>query len=293
MIRLKNSRLVVEIPSPGEGVNCTTRFSRSAFISQVTLDGQYQFCCPEPVRAYLPRSGGAGLCSEIKADSLSDEVAAGAYFPKFGVGLLKKPDEAPYSFRRRYECRPFDIKVEAAQTTAVFETQPAPCQGYALRDKRIVELKDNTLTVFYEFENMGKKSMTLREYCHNFVTLEELPLGPDYYLEVAAAPQDGCVSQEPEGVIYGKGNGFTYRDYDEHPCSVFVKPEDIAEKDFYWRLTNRCSPCIISEQTSFQPSGILIWSVDFNISPECCHTFSIAPGECVCYWRKWTFMDGK
>lgn len=291
MIELKSNRLLVEIPYPGEGINRTTRFSRAAFIQQVTLDGRHRFCNLEPVRAYLPRSGGAGLCSEIKANSLIEEAKVGGYFPKFGVGLLKKPDEEPYSFRRNYECRPFRVDVEADGATAVFETEAYPCLGYALRDRRTVTAEDNTLTVRYEFENCGEKALELGEYCHNFVTIDELPLGEDYRLEMAVMPQDGRTAQQPEGVIIGRGCGFTFKGYDEHPCTLLVEPESIRRGGFFWRLSNRNSPCVVMEETGFRPARILIWSVDFNISPECYHQFALAPGERAVYWRRWTFTD--
>ncbi len=292
MIYLNSDRLTAEIPYPGEDINRTIRFARAAFIKQVTLDGTHTFCGPEPVRAYLPRSGGAGICSEIKANELIKEAPVGGKFPKFGVGLLTKPDEADYNFRRKYACEPFKIRTEISRDTAVFRTEMPACMGYCLEDTRRVAVKGNELEIRYRFVNTGEKPLELGEYCHNFIHIDENPIGSDYYLEMALKRrQDGCRAKEPEGKTVGKGMGYTWSGYDEHPCSLFVDPKDIAEKDFYWKLSHAKNPCTVSEYTSFRPARILLWCVDFNISPECYHVFRLEPGAAVEYWRRWVFTN--
>ena len=285
-------RLKIEIPLPGEDINTTQRFASAAFIKQVTLDGKHTFCGLEPVRAYLPQSGGAGICSEIKANELIEEAGIGEVFPKFGCGLLIKPDQAPYSFRRHYDYKPFPVSIRVNGNEADFHTEMRDCMGYRLSDHRTVIADKNTITILYEFENKGSRTLKLGEYCHNFIHIDRLPIGPSYYLGMTLKKsQEGVNAKEADGKIFGKGFGYSWKEYDEHPCSLFVPAEDIAEDNFHWTLTHAESSCSISEYTGFKPSKILIWSVDFNISPECYHTFTLAPGEKISYWRRWEFND--
>ena len=119
MIVLKSDRLLVEIDEPGEGRNNTVRFDRAGYITRVQLDGQHEFCTVEPDNLSHPCSGGAGLCSEIK-NTLWAETPVGGKSPKFGIGLLTKPDEGHYLFYGKYETEHFPMYIESDGRTAVF-----------------------------------------------------------------------------------------------------------------------------------------------------------------------------
>lgn len=100
MILLENDRLRVEISEPGDNPNQTVRFDRAGFISDVTLDGAYHFGANEPSNLAHPSTGGRGFCCEYKAN-YSGEVEDGEYFPKLGVGLIRR--EGPYKFFGKYK----------------------------------------------------------------------------------------------------------------------------------------------------------------------------------------------
>lgn len=292
MITLKTNRLRVEILEPGEGRNQTVRFDRAGFISRVTLDGKHEFCTVEPDNLSHPCSGGAGLCSEIKDDNIWDEVPVGKQCPKFGVGLLEKPSGESYKFfEKSYRKEFFQISWEASGSRAVFRTEPKPCMGRALRQTKAVTLDGNSINILYTFENTGEKRLNLREYVHNFVTIDMLPIGPDYYLSFPTARrQDGKHGHNGEGTICGKGSGFTFSGYDAAASMADVSGAEIdPAKPFSWKITNAISPAAISEEESFIPESVPIWTIDHIISPEVYHSFSIAPGETHTYTRKWVF----
>lgn len=95
-INIRTESLSVEIELPGVGFNNTTRFDRAGFITQVTLDGKYDFCTLEPTNLNHPSTGGVGLCNEIRCLSAFEDAEVGRRFAKFGVGLLTKPDDERY-----------------------------------------------------------------------------------------------------------------------------------------------------------------------------------------------------
>jgi hypothetical protein len=291
MITLKSDRLQVEIANPGEGRNTTVRFDRAGFITRVCLDGKHEFCTVEPDNLSHPCSGGAGLCSEIKDGDIWSETAIGEDCPKFGVGLLTKPTEEKYKFFAKYDTKPFDIKITAGESEAVFETAPVSCMGYALRQKKTVTVSGNTVTVKYEYENVGEKSLALSEYCHNFVTIDKLPIGPEYTISMPTiASQDNKAPKQETATIYGKGSGFTYSAYNPAAGMIDVSGDEIdPSKPFSWTIKNSTTSAYLSEEDSFTPSKIAIWTIDHIISPEVFTSFEIAPGETHTYERKWTF----
>lgn len=163
MITLKNNRLTVTVAEPNLE-NITYRFDRAAFITSVVLDGKYEFCSEEG-----GGSNGVGLCSEIQCDPLSAEVPVGDTFVKFGVGVLTKTEDRPYSMMKQYPCSDFEVKADVKEDGVVFETAAADCKGYALREKKTLSIRDNMIRMEYEFTNAGEKELEFAEYVHNFV----------------------------------------------------------------------------------------------------------------------------
>ncbi len=292
MFYLKNDRLTVKILEPGEGTNSLERFDRTAYIEQVTLDGRYDFCTGEPEGLLRHRlTGGKGLVSEIKCDALGEEAGVGGWFPKFGVGLLYNEEGGPFKFQIPYKVEPFEVKIDAKEDEAVFEVLPRECMGYALHEKRTVKLDGSTITISYEYSNVGEKALELSEYVHNFMTIEHKPLGPAYHLVGRFNNLDGVLPGRG-GPAYGKGNGLEWSGYTDSACMMRLTAEHIdASAPFFWKLTNDESPAWVMEECGFVPTSAPVWSIDHNISCEAFHSFTVNPGETVSYQRKWTFGD--
>lgn len=293
MIVLMSDRLKVSICEPGEGRNQTRRFDRAGFINSVILDGKHEFCTQEPDNLVHPCSGGVGLCSEIKDADLWAETSVGGQCPKFGIGLLRKPDEKPYRFFEQYEVEPFHVDWQAEKNRVLFTIEPKPCMGYAVRQKKEIIADGSVLTVRYTFENTGEKPLTLGEYCHNFVTIDHLPLGKEYLLSMPTiAPQDDKKADVDNATVFGKGSAFSFSDYNPSAAIVMIDGGEIAPgQPFSWTITHQNSPASVTEEDSFVPTRIVFWSIDHILSPEVYTHFTIAPGETVRYYRKWIFRD--
>ena len=184
-IVLRSDRLMVEIAQPGS-VYSGTRFDWTAFITQVTLDKTHTFCVPESLTPGQG-SGGVGLCNEFGIEEVIgyDEAQPGDPFPKLGIGLLARPDDAPYNFFRPYEIvAPFPIHVTTNATQATFIVEPLECRGYAVRLTKTVTVEGAGMTIAYALENVGEKPVVTTEYVHNFMGIDGLAIGPDYRLRM-------------------------------------------------------------------------------------------------------------
>ncbi|GJM76556.1 hypothetical protein HMSSN036_87720 [Paenibacillus macerans] len=131
--QLKNELLAVDIADP-RGIP-GERGSTGAALLRASGSRAIRFCVPESL---VPGqgTGGIGLCSEFGiAQTIGyDEAESGGKFPKLGVGLLTRPDEAPYQFFRDYEAEPFSIMTEQQGTQSVtFTVLPKECNGYAVQ----------------------------------------------------------------------------------------------------------------------------------------------------------------
>jgi hypothetical protein len=286
---LRSNRLALEIAEPEE-LTGFTRFDRSAFIKKITLDGKHQFCAAEPGGLSHFSTGGEGLCHEFKTDAIANDTLVGEVFPKFGVGLLTKPDNKPYAFHRLYECKPFKTDYSHTENTAVFHTYPEICNGYALDVKRTITVSENTVLLETTLTNTGEKELNLREYCHNFVTIDALPTSGAYQLTFPTVKPVSLKSGE-EGTMFAQGQVLSFNGHSEKPSFIALDSDCILKENFRWELTHRDSPARISEACSFIPEAVFVWAVDYIISPEIFYGVCLRPGNTEHFTRKWVFTN--
>lgn len=291
MIHLSSRRLEVAVCAPGEEENNRFRFDRTGFVRQVTLDGGTIFCGVEPDTLPHPPSGGAGLCSEILCKGVDTEAPVDGWFPKFGVGLLRRPDNESYIFHRCYSCDPFEVQTENGPDSARFVTLPKPCMGYALRGEKSITVHGNVLRMEYLFENTGKRELNLTEYCHNFITLNGEKTGPAIHLEFPSArSQAGKAGRRESSTMRGAEYGFGFIGEGLDPSRITVTGGEInRSREFTWKLRSDTTGLSVAGTVSFAPSEVVVWSVGALVSPEVMHSFSLTPGERISYTRQWTF----
>lgn len=299
MITLQNETLRVEIAEPGEHPNDGVRFDRAGFITEVILNNERHFCANEPKNLAHPSTGGRGLCCEIKLD-LCDEAKVGERYPKLGVGLIKKEEEAPYCFFAKYDIDYFPVTFSADKTSVEFVTEPIPCMGYAVRQKKKISICDNTLTVEYYMENVGEKTIDTQEYCHNFISIDGMAVSPDYVISTPQLRDYGneafksvSVGHEGEATnIIGNGHGFTFAKNDVEVSLAAPDLNGISnEVPFKWSFAHKGAKAHIDYEESYVPDYLAIWTADHIVSPEFMSRITLAPGESTSWSRKLTFVD--
>jgi hypothetical protein len=314
-IIIQSPRLTVEIASPGTVYN-RTRFDWTAFITQITLDRQHTFCVPED---YDPAkgTGGIGLCNEfgIEAPIGYDDAQVGESFPKLGIGLLKKPDDGPYNFFRPHEIvEKFPISVKAQADRVRFVVEPLPCRGYEARLTKTVQVQDNQLEIAYHLENTGTQVIATHEYCHNFVGIDQQPVGPDYTLhfpyaiqfhdDIAAMRQnvppplrslpheeiDQRIREYIQGsraILNVQGQTLSLHATPERPFYCRPAGFSLTEQP-QWELTHT-SGVNMREYDSFSPWRVAVWGVAHVISAEIFVDIRLEPGQKQEWTRRYEF----
>ncbi|MGG6312449.1 hypothetical protein [Paenibacillus macerans] len=288
---LKNDHLIVEIAELGEAYR-GQRFDWTGFITGVKLaEGGHRFCVPESL---TPGSGtgGSGLCSEfgIKEAIGYGETEIGDPFPKLGVGLLTRPDAAEYRFYREYDCRRFETQIEQEHPQRIcFTALPMECRGYAARVQKTIEISGNRLTVEYAVENTGSKPITTDEYCHNFIGIDDQPVGPEYELNFPFAFKPWSDdSATMEGLAF-KGNRVSW---ERRPIKDFyfrLEGFDGQAYPWLWELRHRPSGAVVRERSRLSVSAAAVWGHGHVISPEMFVEVNLAPGERTSWTRIYEF----
>lgn len=293
MYYLRSDRLYVELADPADLLELTTRFDPTGFITEVTLDNSVRFCASEPRNMKSPSSGGRGLCSEFRFD-VSAEVAVGEYFPKLGVGLLKKADDPRYCSYRKYEYIPFvHVTEQLSENTVKFYTLPMNCLGYAALSYRTVMVQDNCIIMEMELHNVGERELSVREYCHNFISLDGMALGPDYTLTLPGGMHmDQRVLLRPEGAMLFQIDGHTIRPRWHNPASASfsLDTDDISENvPFIWQLRHSSIDAEVEGTEFYRPFEMNIWSNDHMLCPEVNFAKTLLPGQHCTWKRQWRF----
>lgn len=117
------------------------------------------------------------------------DAAPGGTFVKVGVGVLRRPDDAPYSFGRCYELvesPPWRVDVDATRFTAAQELRHG---RWGYRYTYTLSLAaDARFVTAHRLENLGELELHQTHYSHNFCVLPGEQVGPDWELSFPFAP---------------------------------------------------------------------------------------------------------
>lgn len=293
MITLQSERLRVEIAEPLEAPNRTFRFDRAGFITEIVLDGAVHFCANEPQNLSHPSSGGRGMCNEFTAD-FSRNVQPGEYFPKLGVGLIRR-DEEPYVFHKKYsDVQEYPVEYTVSENQVEFRTKALACNQVAVSFVKKITLSDNSVVMEVSAVNEGEAAVDTLEYCHNFFSIDGMAISPDYEIELPDLPDMG---EEQKLSIHGEpcnwkgnGKGLTFLRCTTDCAHVRVPLEGICSGDsFHWTLRHRGAKAWVEVTEYFRPEKMDIWSVDHMVSPEVFYHLSLQPGEAKTWKRQWVF----
>lgn len=283
---LKNNRLKIKIDYPGNNYN-GSRFDWTGFITAVILDNKYSFCTSESLVANQG-SGGVGLCNEFGIDTpIGYHIAKpGEKFPKLGIGLLTRPDEADYFFFDKYQVSPFAVEIIEEPNGIIFISKPLVCNGYAIKMTKKLSIKDNILKISYQLENVGAKLIVTEEYCHNFISINQNLVGSGYVLKF---PYNINIKKVPN-VLTFKNNEITLNKVPKKDFHCHIEGFNSVNKH-YWELVFKPLKVGVREHSDFSVKSVALWGTTHVISPEVFIDVNIKPGQTQQWTRSYEFFS--
>jgi hypothetical protein len=289
---LHNKNLDVQIGDPGE-LYTGSRFDHSGNVIQVVLNKRHTFCSTE--KKEYSQEYGFGLLNEFDINNPAGytETKAGAKFLKIGVGSVLKENPEPYLFYLNYKFDPLEFKVTQPDDSHVeFKAASKPCAGFQTHYIKVLSVSGNTLTIDYFLKNIGEKSFSTEEYCHNFLAIDKQDIGADYQLDFDfdLNPELFSVVVDPDNLMIFKRNsiGFTKKPSED----IFVANLNGSKLlQTSWILINNRVKAGISEKTDFISSHVNLWGNGHVISPEFFYQINLCPGEETRWQRVYTFFE--
>lgn len=287
-IVLKNDQLEVTMHRPGEGY-AGSRFDWTAFITQVTYEG-HTFCTAEQILPERESTLGEGLCAEFGLNTPISygEISPGEWFPKIGIGKMKKPFQRPdgryphtFNFEKItgcFECQPMEDSV-------YFRALPVPVNGYAFDLEKKVSLEHNALILEYTLKNVGEKELHTHEYVHNFLAVDGLPLSPEYRMRMPFRYKKGTVDHPDVRLA---DDGFTFRRAPETTV-MLLHPESFSA-DVSWELTHAKQRVGMREMDFFEVAQANVWCQEHVVAPEFFYAVNLKPGETAQWCRRFEWF---
>jgi hypothetical protein len=215
------------LPDGEHGFYRGTRFDWSGVVADLQYKGHSYygpwFTATDPKIPDFIYQGSeivAGPCSAITGpvEEFSvvgfDEAKAGGTFLKIGVGLLRKPDDKPYSAYRLYEIvdsGKWSVKQSANAVDFIQELHNAPSgYGYVYHKKLSVLAGKPVMVIEHSLKNIGTRAIHSNVYDHNFLVLDKQPTNAGFSITLpfavtATPPPDTALAQiEKNKILYQK-----------------------------------------------------------------------------------------
>ncbi|PKQ67607.1 hypothetical protein BZG01_07595 [Labilibaculum manganireducens] len=288
---LKNKNLEIHIDLPLKNYSLS-RFDWTGKITSLIYKG-VPISTIERMNEDEEDNFGKGFYNEfgIEMPVGFDEIKEGEWFPKIGVGALKK-EGAEYSFSKAYETEPADFKIMIDTNKLFIECVSQIVNGYSYVLKKEIELLENSFVVRYHLRNTGGKIISTNEYCHNFLAIDKELMGSNYILKFPfdIKPELFGATVNPEEKVELGQNEITFKNTPNEQF-FFSNLSGSKNVDAHWELINTKSKIGISETGSFKTNKINLWGWKHVVSPELFFDINLKPDQEIEWSRKYNIYE--
>lgn len=294
----------VYVPDPRTGFYRSTRFDWSGVIGSLEYQG-HNFYGPwftkrDPsVRDFIykdgdivvsDQSGVTGPAEEFRTPQGYAAAKPGETFVKIGVGVLRKPGDAPYSGYANYpivDAGKWSVRTTATSIETTQEVNDA-ASGYGYVYRKVVRLTPGKpeMTIEHNIRNIGRLPIQTRQYNHNFLVLDKTPTGPDFVIKLpfeikTATPPaaDAAAAVEGSRIVYKR------RLNSEESFALGVQGFGAEPKDYDVRVENPSIGAGVRITSDRPVAAMSLWSIRSNISFEPDVDVNVAPGASM----NWTY----
>ncbi|MFN7996588.1 MAG: hypothetical protein U0Q18_23455 [Bryobacteraceae bacterium] len=231
-----------------------------------------------------PCAGDSGPVEEFQTNGSAlgwDEAKPGGTFIKIGVGVLRK-DSAKYDFVKLYRMvDPGKWSVRTHPDSVEFTQELSdPSTGYAYVYQKTVRLLSGKpeMVLEHQLKNTGRRAIRSSVYNHNFLVLDEQPVGPDFAVTLPFEVRtDG---PRANGFLEAVGNRIKYlkklAPHDVASMAIGGFGPNAADNEI--RIENRKAGAGVRITGDHPLTREYLWSIKTVLSIEPTISMDIAPG---------------
>ncbi len=314
-VSLANSSLELKVylPDADHGFYRGTRFDWSGIIGDLTFAGHHLygpwFSAVDPAVHDFTYKGPnleivSGLANSatgpaeefIGADGTAlgfNSAQPGGNFVKIGIGVLRRPDAAPYDNFRVYEVVDHGVwQVHTHARSVEFSQRLVdPSAGYSYLYTKTLLLNPGkpVLVIQHSLKNLGRLPIATELYDHNFVNFDGRTTGPDFKVIFPFTPRflkpvDGDLCRiEGNQILYNRP--LAGRDEFYVPIGGF----DSTANNYDFRVENRDAGIGIHVAANRPLAHVSMWSIRSVLAVEPYISLAIPPGETVSWSYTYTY----
>ena len=287
MMELSTDSLQLKLHRPGDGFYEGTRFDRGGVFASLLFRGVEM--AGAWFSAYSPTMHDAvqGPAEEFSVIGF-DGAAPGETFLKIGVGLLRRPDDAPYDRFRLYEIvDPGRWEVVSAADRIRFRHV---LEGWYAYEKEIILTGDSSFEIRHALQ--GFVPLEGEVYNHNFFTFGKMAVGPSRQMDFPFRPAGDwravydSVGFTDSGVRFSRplAEGESVYTGNLHASGRDGMPYDLTIRETAADLSSRACRGICVHITGDVPvTHTVLWANHRIACLEPYNAFRTAPGS-PCRW---------
>lgn len=285
---LSNKHLTVDIKVP-DNTYKGSRFDRTGMVEKVILDDTHTFCGLES-KIEGQGSGGRGFYNEFGIEHPVGyaEAKVGDQFQKIGVGQLTKASDEPYDFFHTYSVEELEYNIESSDERLSVSSTSKESNGYQVSYTKKIRLVDNKIIVDYTLKNLGTKAIDTTEYCHNFITINDYPIGPNYSLNFSY-PVD---IESSMGDLSTNNNTITWDKLVSEVLYATLQNFPNDQGNFI-EVIHTPTGVGVRETVDFKLYKVAVWGMPHVISPEAFIKIDLDANETLSWTREYTFFSRK
>jgi len=216
-------------------------------------------------------------------------------FVKIGVGILRKPDDKPYSFAMPYAVVDYGKRsVKTRKNSVVFTHELTSPDGYAYEYTKTVKLTKGKpeLVLEHRLKNTGQKPIETSVYNHNFWIIDQQLTGPTVAIRFPFA-----VSGEGKGfgtTILAQDKALTYTRNlakNENVYSAGLQGFGPTSDSYDIRIENLKTRAGVRATASQPIEKLVFWACATTSCPEPYIRLKAAPGETVRWQINYEFYE--
>jgi hypothetical protein len=266
------------LPDAQKGYYRATRFDWSGVISSLEFNGHNYY--GQWYEKYSPTINDAIMGPVEAFEPLGyDEAKPGENFVKVGVGVLTKPDSAPYNFATYYPIvngGKWKIKVKSDQVQFSHSLRGT---DYAYEYHKTVKLlKDKPVMVLsHTLKNTGKKTIATEVFNHNFLVMDKQLTGPGFEVTFPVAAEK--VNSRMEDLVKLQDNKLIFLKELSRRNASFKDLTNGSGAEYNIKVENNKIGAGVKITADKPISKLVFWSASKTLCPEPYINIRIEPGQ--------------
>ena len=214
---------------------------------------------------------------------------------KIGVGVLRKPDDSPYSGYANYaivDPGKWSIQKRADAVEFVQDvTDPASGYGYVYRKTVRLTTGRPELVIDHSLQNTGRLPIQTNQYNHNFLVLDRATTGPDFTISVPFQIQSARPPDPKFAEIRGNQIAYVKTLEGEDRVSFGIQGFGKEAKDYDVRIESRKIGAGFRVISDRPLASLMLWSIRSVISVEPFVDVSTEPGKTFTWRYTYTYYN--